>query len=220
MKSKKAKHKSSSEETKPAAPAKVEKVNKALLALQKEEEKEKAKAEKEEKLRGENNPWKDAPKPLSSVIKNKKKSKHGELLSELASTSVIQKVAATHTLVGVSVTTSTPKKDGDLPIRFITTHSPAAHSAPPALGIPTVPLNAASLALSVGTSDTASSTPSIASSGSPSRSMGVELTEEERKRKDRLKEKKRKQKDAKKKKKADTLAAAKAAERDAEMKDA
>lgn len=215
VKSKKAKHKAEGEIEKPV---KVEKVNKALLAMQKQEEKDKAKAEKEkakeEKLRSENNPWKDAPKPLSSVMKNKN-SKHAELLTELASTSVIQK---TTTLLHTPAAASTPKKDGDLPIR--TVHLPTASSAQPALAAPAVPLNAAALALSVSTSDTASSTPSIASSGSPSRTLGVELTEEERKRKDRLKEKKRKQKEAKKKKKAEALVAAKAAGADSEMKDA
>lgn len=208
VKSKKAKHKKSDEDEKEKEkPVKVEKVNKALLAMQKEAE--------EEKMRGKDNPWKNAPKPLSSLAKKKekKKSKHAELLTELASTSVVQK---TTTTTVVTPTASMPKKESPLPIRTI--NLPTSSSAPPPLG---APLNAAALALSVSASDTAStSTPSIASSGSPSRSMGVELTEEETKRKERLKEKKRKQKEAKKKKKAEALAAAKAVGGDAEMKDA
>ena len=207
VKSKKAKYKKS-EEDESEKPVKVEKINKALLAMQKQEE--------EERKRGEDNPWKNAPKPLSSLAKKKKekkKSKHAELLTELASTSVVQK---TTFATAVTPAESTPKKESPLPIRII--NLPTSSSAPPSLG---APLNAAALALSVSASDTAStSTPSIASSGSPSRSMGVELTEEERKRKERLKEKKRKQKEAKKKKKAEALVAAKAVGADAEMKDA
>ena len=212
VKSKKAKHKKSEEEEK-EKPVKIEKVNKALLAMQKQEREEEE--EEEEKRRGEDNPWKNAPKPLSSLAKKKekKKSKHAELLTELASTNVLQK---TPTTTVVTPAASTPKKESPLPIRTI--NPPTSSSAPPSLG---TPLNAAALALSVSASDTAStSTPSIASSGSPSRSIGVELTEEERKRKERLKEKKRKQKEAKKKKKAEALAAAKAVGGDAEMKDA
>ena len=206
VKSKKTKHKKSEEDEK-EKPAKVEKVNKALLAMQKQEE--------EEKRRGEDNPWKNAPKPLSSLTKKKEKknSIHAELLTELASTSVVQKTTST---TAVTPAPSTPKKESPLPIRTI--NLPTSSSAPSSLG---APLNAAALALSVSAWDTAStSTPSIASSGSPSRSMGVELTEEERKRKERLKEKKRKQKEAKKKKKAEALVAAKAVGGDAEMKDA
>lgn len=206
VKSKKAKYKKGEEDER-EKPAKVEKVNKALLAMQKQEE--------EERKRGEDNPWKNAPKPLSSLAKKKekKKSKHAELLTELASTSVVQKTIFT---TAVTPAESTPKKESPLPIRTI--NLPTSFSAPPSLG---APLNAAALALSVTASDTVStSTPSIASSGSPSRSMGVELTEDERKRKERLKEKKRKQKEAKKKKKAEALVAAKAVGGDAEMKDA
>lgn len=206
VKSKKAKHQKNGEDQK-EKPAKVEKVNKALLAMQKQEE-------EEEKNRGQDNPWKNAPKPLSSLAKKKeKKSKHAELLTELASTSVVQKTTST---TAVTPAASSPKKESPLPIR--TVNLPTSSSAPPSLG---APLNAAALALSISASDTAStSTPSIASSGSPSRSMGVELTEEERKRKERLKEKKRKQKEAKRKKKAEALVAAKAVGGDAEMKDA
>ncbi len=201
VKSKNAKKKSGE---KPA----VEKVNKALLAMQQQQAKE------EQDTRSDSNPWKSAPRPLKSVMskkKEKKLSKHAQLLTELGSAAP---TPATITVAATMISRTT-----------------ATISTEPAASISSVawpaPLNAAALALKTILPPASSAESSITSdsitSGSPGPSTET-MTPEQNANKERMKLKKKKQKEKQKKEKAAKRAALAAAggapSEDVKMKDA
>lgn len=192
----------------------VEKVNKALLAMMQE-----TKEEESEDTRGDDNPWKSTPRPLSSVLKNKKKKKKDKKkLEDATVTGDIPAEPKAAEAKPETSTLSTTVNEPDTKMEDAPAKSPSPPVAPLNAAIALSNLRLASSSVSSSISDSCDA--SVASS-SPAPDPD-NLTPEQRQKREANRRKKQKEKEKKKAKKA-ALAAAAAAEAgagmDAEMAD-